>query len=121
MIKDKLTKAVSRLWTGRCDVVEYAEVTDEKTHITNMQEVTTLKDIPCRISFETIKEAQQTEAPAKGEQIIKLFVGSDINIPEGSKIIVTQNGVTGEYKASGIPAVYTAHQEILLEVFKEWC
>ena len=121
MVKDKLAQAVSRLWTGRCDVVEYTEVTDEKTHITGMQEVTALKDIPCRISFETIKGAQQTESPAKGEQIIKLLVSNDINIPEVSKIIVTQNGVTGEYKASGIPAVYTAHQEILLEVFKEWC
>lgn len=121
MIKDKLAKAVSRLWTGKCDIVEYTEVTDKKTHVTSMQETTTLKDIPCRISFETVKEAQQTEAPAKGEQIIKLFVASDINITGGSKIIVTQNGVTGVYKSSGIPAVYTAHQEILLEVFKEWC
>lgn len=121
MIKDRMAKTVSRLWTGKCDVVEYTEVTDDKTHITSMQEVITLEDIPCRISFETAKESQQTEAPAKGEQIIKLFISSDINIPGGSKVVVTQNGITGKYKASGIPAVYTAHQEILLEVFKEWC
>lgn len=113
--------AVEMLWTGNCDVVNYTEITDEDTHITSMQEVITLKDIPCRISFETIKEAQQTEAPAKVEQIIKLFVANNIAIPEGSKIVVTQNGVTGEYKASGIPAVYTVHQEILLETFKELC
>lgn len=120
MIKDRLKNAVSRLWTGRCDVIEYTEVTDENTHITSMQEVTALSNIPCRVSYETIKTAQQEEAPAGIEQIIKLFVASDIVIPEGSKIIVSQNGITGEYKASGIPAVYTAHQEILLEVFKGW-
>lgn len=121
MLKDRLANAVERLWNGRCDVVKFRSVTDTKTHITGMQEVITLKDIPCRISYETIKQVQQTEAPAKGEQIIKLFISSDINIPSGSKVVVTQNGITGEYKASGIPAVYAAHQEILLEVFKEWC
>ena len=121
MLKDKLRKAVERLWTSRCDVVEFKSITDTKTHITGVQEVITLKDIPCKVSYETIKQAQQTEAPAKGEQIIKLFVADDVNIPEGSKIIVTQNGIVGEYKASGIPAVYTAHKEILLETFKEWC
>lgn len=121
MLKDRLSKAVSRLWTSKCDVVNYVNTTDEQTHITRMKEVTILADVPCRVSFKTIKEAQQTEAPARVEQIIKLFVASDINIPIGSKVIVKQNGVTSEYKASGVSAVYSAHQEIVLEYFKEWC
>lgn len=121
MLKDRLANAVERLWNGRCDVVEFRSVTDTKTHITGMQEVITLKNIPCRISFETIKEAQQSEVSASAKQVIKLFVANDVNIPEGSKIIVTQNGAVKEYKVSGVPAVYTAHKEILLETFKEWC
>lgn len=121
MYGNKFKRAISMLWNGRCDVVEFRSVTDTKTHITGMQEVITLKDVPCRISFKTIKEAQQSEAPAAAKQVIKLFVANDVNISEGSKIIVTQNGVVKEYKASGVPAVYTAHKEILLETFKEWC
>ncbi len=120
MVKDKLSKAISKLWTSRCDVVNYVNATDEQTHITRTKEVTILADVPCRVSFKTIKEAQQTEAPAEVEQIIKLFVASDINIPAGSKVIVKQNGITSEYKASGVSAVYSAHQEIVLDYFKEW-
>lgn len=121
MLKDRLSKAVSRLWNGRCDVVEYKSVTNEETHITNMQEVTVLKNAPCRVSYETIKQAQQTEAPAEAQQIIKLFIASDVNIPAGCKIVVAQNGATTAYEASGAPAVYTAHQEVMLDEFKGWC
>lgn len=121
MLKDRLARALRELWTSRCDVINYVNVTDEQTHITKMKEITVFTDVPCRISFNTIKEAQQTEASAKGEQIIKLFVSSDINVPSGSKIVVKQNGVASEYKASGVSAVYTAHQEIVLDYFKGWC
>ena len=37
-----------------------------------------------------------------------------------SKITVTQNGVTGDYARSGVPAVYVSHQEVTLELFKEY-
>ena len=29
MIKDKLAKAVSRLWTGQCNVINYTDTEDE--------------------------------------------------------------------------------------------
>ena len=40
--------------------------------------------------------------------------------PVMPKITVTQNGVTRDYERSGKPAVYTCHQEVPLELFKEW-
>ena len=54
------------------------------------------------------------------KQTIKLYIYPDINIKNGSKIIVTQNGKKQEYKNSGEPARYETHQEIMLELFKGW-
>ena len=53
-------------------------------------------------------------------QIIKLFLPPDYSISPGSKLVVTQNGVTTEYKNTGQPFIYDSHQEIELELFKEW-
>ena len=53
-------------------------------------------------------------------QSITLFIDRAVTVPEGSKITVTQNGVTGVYEKSGKPAIYSTHQEIPLELFKGW-
>ena len=53
-------------------------------------------------------------------QIVKLIISPDVNINPGSKIIVTNNGKITEYKNSGVPATYSNHQEIMLELFDGW-
>lgn len=75
---------------------------------------------PCRLSFETLKTAQQTESAAAVTQVIKLFLSPEIRVKPGSKVTVTQDGVTVDYKCSGVPAVYPTHQEIILELFDRW-
>ena len=62
----------------------------------------------------------QTETAAVQAQGVKLFLAPEIVISSNSKIVVTQNGVTDEYSASGIPAIYSTHQEITLESFRGW-
>ncbi|BBM48390.1 hypothetical protein JMUB3933_1906 [Leptotrichia wadei] len=52
-------------------------------------------------------------------QVVTLFISPEVYIPPGSMIEVTQNNVTKRYKHSGISAVYTNHQEIVLEVEQE--
>lgn len=79
-----------------------------------------LVDQPCRLSFETLKTAQQTESAAAITQIIKLFLAPEIRVNPGSKVTVEQDGVTADYKCSGVPAVYPTHQEIILELFERW-
>jgi len=59
------------------------------------------------------KQAAKSCRLAGGERV-------SVDIPEGSKITVTQNGVTHDYERSGKPAVYSCHQEVPLELFKEW-
>ena len=57
---------------------------------------------------------------AQVAQSVVLYIDPSVDIPEGSKITVTQNGVTRDYERSGKSAVYSCHQEVPLELFKEW-
>lgn len=62
----------------------------------------------------------QSDTGAAISQGTKLFTVPEIQIKPGSKIIVTQNGVTTVYSSSGVPAVYPTHQEVILELFEGW-
>lgn len=107
---------IEQLYTGNCTVSEYHDVTDPITKITKKQEAVVLTDQRCRLSFKNIPSASNGTV----SQSIKLFVSPDITIKPGSKIVITQNGVTASYTRSGEPAIYTNHQEISLELFKGW-
>ncbi len=113
-------RAVEGAYEGVCTVVEYASTTDEKTKISRQGEVVVVQNQPCRLSFEKTSAALQTDTAAKMSQGVKLFAAPEVRIKPGSKVVVTQNGVTGEYAASGEPAVYGSHQEIMLELFRGW-
>lgn len=127
MIKDVILQvqrmhraALEQTYTGLCNIVEYQEVTDEKTKLSNEKEVTVLESQPCKLSFERLAAVVQTETAAIASQGIKLFLAPEITVNSGAKIIVTQDGVTGEYSASGSPAIRCTHQEIVLELFGGW-
>jgi hypothetical protein len=83
-----------------------------------MQEVQVFTDQPCRLSFKTITGTSPADGAAAVTQIVQLFIAPEIVIRPGSKITVTQNGITVDYQSSGKPAAYTHHQEIALELFK---
>ena len=68
-----------------------------------------------------------TTSPAAGDgdtaeltQSVKLFCAPEVTILEGSRVTVTQNGVTGEYARSGMAAMYDTHAEYVLEAFRGW-
>lgn len=88
-------------------------------HTTGFKDVDVLTDVPCRLSVSSSPAVGSGEA-AKTTQTVKLFFAPEITVKEGSKITVTQNGVTTAYKQSGVPAVYQTHTEIVLELFKGW-
>lgn len=113
-------RAIEDTYEGVVTVTEHQKVTDEKTKLTNYHDVTVIENQPCHLSFETLKSAVQSESAAAVTQTIKLFVSPDVVIKSGSKITVTQAGITTDYTCSGIPAVYETHQEIILELFERW-
>ena len=113
-------KALEATYEGLCTVYEYRDVTDEKTKLSSEEEVAVIEDQPCKLSFEKLNAVVQTDMAAKQTQGTKLFIAPEIKVKPGSKIVVEQNGVTTEYSASGVPAVYLSHAEIMLELFEGW-
>lgn len=114
-------KAIESTYSGVCTVIERRDVRDEKTKITRKnEEVPVIENQPCKLSFEKLNAVVQTDMVAKQTQGTKLFIAPEIKVKPGSKIVVEQNGVTTEYSASGVPAVYPSHVEIKLELFRGW-
>lgn len=114
-------KALQRLWTGLCSVYVYnRDFVNPANGRNEPKEVPLHQDVPCRLSFRSIPSTSEDNDAALIQQSVKLFLAKDIEIPPGAKLIVTQEGTTAAYAKSGKAAVYRYHQEIQLELFKEW-
>jgi hypothetical protein len=113
-------KAIESMYKGKCSISEYQSFKDPITKITSPQEVSVLTDQTCRLSFKTINSISNSDGAAIVTQSVTLFIAPEISIKPGSKITVTQNGITADYESSGKPAMYSNHQEIPLELFKGW-
>ena len=121
-----LKAAVESLYSGTCTVTVSAPTFDEITKQTSNTVTTLFADQPCRLSFISAPPSDKLVATSQTlihsdtprahfvDQQIKLFIDPSLDIPPGSKISVTQNGVTSLFKSSGAPAVYSSHQEIEL-------
>ena len=120
MVSAAYRKAIQNLWHGRAKVTVLDGELNPANGRTEPQEQVVFDDVPCRISRDTVKSTEPHEEAAQVAQSVTLYIDPSVEIPEGSKITVTQNGVTREYERSGKPAVYSCHQEIPLELFKEW-
>ncbi|CAL7876449.1 hypothetical protein MVQ25_07890 [Fusobacterium necrophorum] len=83
--------------------------------ITKNKEIVLIESLKCRVDYETITGTEQGNLGKVYQQVI-LFCNPDIRIPPNSKIEVTQLGRTETYLSSGKPAVYSSHQEIILQV-----
>lgn len=105
---------MNKLFIGTCNIIEYTADKDPVTKITKQKEDTVVSNEPCRLSYKDIRNGDQTDTVNNITTIIKLFLDPSINVKAGSTIVVTQEGRTRTYKASGNPAVYRTHQEIVL-------
>lgn len=108
------------LWTGKCSVFIKEKITDPTTKRTSFTDKLLHEDISCKLSFDQLKTTTPSSGAAEVTQVTKLFITNTITIPLGSKIVVTQNGVTQSYEMSGKPGIFTNHQEIMLNLFKGW-
>lgn len=114
-------QSIEKLYDDICNIYESGLRKDSKTGITKpTADNLVVKNQQCRISFKTISPTNQTESNNKTSQEIKLFIAPELLIKEGSKIVITRNGRTTEYKNSGTPAIYSTHQEIILILVKEY-
>lgn len=116
---NSIKDAIERLYIGKCTITEHQQFFDTTTKQTKFCDVDIFTDIPCRLSFSSLRVTSD-EAVSSVTQSIKLFLAPDIKIPAGCKITVTQNNRTTSYKQSSTPAVHSNHQEIQLELFQKW-
>ena len=115
----RIKKAKESMYTGLCTVVEYRKVKNENKS-TGFKEEIVLENVPCKLSFKNISSNIETDKASVINQSISLILAPEVKINPGSKIIVTQNKIITIYKNSGESAVYSTHQEIILELFKGW-
>ena len=120
MVSAAYKKAVQGMWKGKATVTVLEGTLNPANGRTEPTESVTVSDAPCRISHTTVKSTQPSEEAATVAQSATLYIDPSVDIPEGSKVTVTQNGVTRDYERSGTPAVYSTHQEIPLELFRGW-
>lgn len=113
MVKNPL----ATLWVGRCTIYEYEDVVDPKTYQTTQKEVPVLIDEPCRLSYNYEQATNIQSGAAVVSQSITLFIRPDLVIKPGSVIEITQNNVKERYHGSGQPAIYSNHQEIILQLY----
>ena len=113
-------KALQKLWNDICTVYIQQEITDEKTKRTKFEEIAIIENEPCKLSFNSLTSAENIDNVSAVSQSITLFISNEINIPSGSKIVITRNEHIFIYKNSGEPRIYTHHQEIKLELFERW-
>lgn len=112
--------ALRRLWDGLCDIYVLETVRNETNGRDEPTEVQKLSGEPCRLSFSSISSTDEQDSAPRIQQALKLFISKDVEIPAGSKIVVTQEGRTESYERSSEPAVYSTHQELVLVPFKEY-
>lgn len=113
-----MKRAVEMLYADSCSIYEGTEHFSEITKQTSFVWEEVAAGVPCRISFGSAVPAAVGDAVTAISQTIKLFLTPDIRVKPGSRIVVTRGGSTTEYRASGQPALYTSHQEVLLELLE---
>lgn len=105
-------------YIGMCQVIEMRSGRNPVTKRTESKEIVVYDALPCRLSVSNTQINVKGEETAEQIKNIKLFLSPEIIIAPGSKLIITQNGVTEQYKNSGKSAVYPTHQEIDLELIR---
>lgn len=111
---------IRKLFTDLCTITNSVLTTDAYGG-TSYTDTTICTNEPCRISYSSFNNADDSNNGASSiTQNIKLFIREDLSIPAGSKITVKRGTVTTEYKASGVPAIHSNHQEINLELVEKY-
>ena len=111
--------ALQTLWKDLCSVYVREQAVNPESKITEFSESLLFENQPCKLSIESTTPSGEGKT-ASVAQSAKLFIDSSLEIPAGSKISVTRNGKQYDFKRSGIAGVFEYHQEIPLELVKEW-
>ena len=118
-VPPKPTSPLGVLWIAQCTIYEYQEVIDPDTHQTTHELFPVVVNEPCRLSFTRETSTNVATGVAQMMQTTMLFIRPDLEIKAGSVMEVTQRGRTTKYKRSSKPAIYSDHQEVVLELYED--
>lgn len=114
-----MSNPLAQLWIGKATIYEYKEVIDGVTFQSTHELVPIVENEPCRLSHKQEPTVNITDGTPSISQSIVLFIRPDLEIKEGSVIEIRQHFVTNRYKRASKPAIYTNHQEVTLELYKD--
>lgn len=72
--------AIENTYDCLCDIIEYQAVKNNVNKRTEHQEIKVLEKQPCRISYKTVTNTNQTEQENSTTQIVELFIAPEIEI-----------------------------------------
>lgn len=113
-------KAVEATYDGTCRIYGMQSVKDPVTKVTQQEEALIYDSISCHLSYSSTAPVTGSGTVAAVAQAIKLFLAPELTVPPGCRIEVTQHGRTESYAQSGKAVVYSSHQEILLELWRDY-
>lgn len=80
IVKQLARQIIESTYDCLCDVIEYQSIKNETNKRTEHKEVTVLENKPCKVSYKTISNSNQTETENSVSQIVKLFIAPEIQI-----------------------------------------
>lgn len=80
LAKQQARKAIECTYNCKCDIIEHQAIKNIINKRTEYKEITVLEEQPCRISYKTISNANETENESNVTQIVKLFIEPEIQI-----------------------------------------
>ena len=113
-------KAIEATYDGTCRIYGMQSVKDPVTKVTRQEEVLKQEEIPCHLSYSSTAPAAGSDTVTSAVLTIKLFLAPELVVPPGCRIEITQQGRTESYAQSGKAALYSSHQEIMLESWKKY-
>lgn len=112
--------ALRSLWEDRCTVRVKVNEKKSGSAFTEQTEKVLFTNVPCRLSYSSITVTDEQSRAARTQQATVLIMDKSLEIPPGSEIEVTHEGVTAVYQRSGAPAVHSVHQEVPIELKGTW-
>lgn len=117
-----MRRAVERLYTHRCNV--YEKRVSVKDGRSVFEKALVYSSVPCRLSVKAYlfgdKAAQKKENYTKFSKRAKLFLPCECVIKEGSLVEVEVGGETCLYGRSGAVSFYASHNEVTVEMVKDY-
>lgn len=115
----RFRSAIEKLYDATCNIVVNEEY-EKPNGVTAFRDVAKYTDEPCHVSQTTANKAENDHVASEITKRVSIYLKENLNVPAGSKILVTYNGITTEYKFSGESARYDCFQKIVAEHVGRW-